>query len=89
MVGDLEQEIAKMGVRLLDDAHFAWFTAEIESEQAMREWVRTGSTSAYASYRAALDREEAAANDLQRLAELSHPCESSLLADELEIGPDS
>jgi hypothetical protein len=89
MAGNLEQEIAKIGVRLLDDAHFAWLTAEIETEQALREWARTGSGSAYRSYRAALDREEAAASDLQRLAELSQPCEDSLMAEALETEPES
>jgi hypothetical protein len=89
MAGNLEQEIAKIGVRLLDDAHFAWLTAEIESEQALREWGRTGSTLSYRSYRAALDREEAAASDLRRLAELSRPCEDRLVAGELEIEPES
>jgi hypothetical protein len=89
MSGNLEQEIAKIGVRLLDDAHFAWLTAEIESEQALREWTRTASTSAYRCYCAALDREEAAAGDLQRLAELSQPCERSLVTEELETEPES
>jgi hypothetical protein len=33
---------------------------------------------AYAAYRAALDREEAAAQDLERLWELAEPCRASL-----------
>jgi hypothetical protein len=89
MAGELGHEIAKIGVRLMDDAHFAWLTAEIESEQALREWLRTASAPAYQSYCAALDREEAAANDLQRLVELARPCEGDLVASELKIEPES
>jgi hypothetical protein len=89
MTGDVEHEIAKIGVRLLDEAYFAWFGAEVESEQALRKWLSSGSATAYESYRAALDREEAAANDLQRLSELTDPCEGNLVAGELEAEPES
>jgi hypothetical protein len=73
----LECEIAEIGVRLIDGAYMAWLVAERECEQALREWQeeRPG---AYWGYRAALDREEAAAHDLQRLAELARPCQEEL-----------
>jgi hypothetical protein len=72
-----EHELAEIGVRLVDGAYMAWLVAERECEQAIRAWQeeRPG---AYWSYRAALDREEAAARDLQRLSELASPCRDAL-----------
>ena len=74
-------DLAVIGVRLMDDAHMAWFAAEAESEQALRAWFE-GTTpnppAAYAAYRAAIDREEAAARDLQRLYVLTQPCYEQL-----------
>ena len=70
-------EIAAVGVRLLDEAYLSWLAAEIESEQALRAWYecRPGvRADAYCSYRAALDREEAAARDFERLSELGNAC---------------
>ena len=66
-------ELAEIGVRLIDGAYMAWLVAERECDEAMRAWQeeRPG---AYWGYRAALDREEAAARDLQRLSELASPC---------------
>ncbi len=67
-------ELAEIGLRLLDEAHASWQRAELESEAALEAWYagspRT-SVDAYLSYRAALDREQAAAHDLQRLWELA------------------
>jgi hypothetical protein len=67
-------ELAEIGIRLLDEAHVAWQRAELECEQALVAWFdgspRT-SAERYRSYRAALDREQAAAYDLQRLWELA------------------
>jgi hypothetical protein len=74
------RDLAVIGVRLLDDAHMTWVAAEIESEQALRAWF-TGAAShsaAYVAYRAAVDREEAAARDLQRLSELTLPYQERL-----------
>ena len=75
------RDLAVIGVRLLDDAHMTWVAAEIASEQALRAWF-TGAVShsaaAYVAYRAALDREEAAARDLQRLSELTLPYQERL-----------
>lgn len=89
MTEETGREIAEIGVRLIDDAYFAWFAAESECERALQAWLTaTSSTPAagYQSYRAALDREEAAANDLQRLLELAKPCEASVALPELESG---
>jgi hypothetical protein len=68
-----ECELAEIGVRLVDGAYMAWLVAERECDQALRAWAeeRPG---AYWGYRAALDREEAAARDLERLSELARPC---------------
>jgi hypothetical protein len=70
-------DLARIGVRLIDGAYMVWLVAERECDQALREWheERPG---AYWSYRAALDREEAAARDLQRLAEVARPCQEEL-----------
>jgi len=77
MISELDSELAAIGVRLMDDAYLAWLSAETEAENALRAWWQsTGSTrsSAYAAYRGALDREEAAARDLERLWIVSEPC---------------
>ncbi|MGO9904925.1 MAG: hypothetical protein ACLPY3_04285 [Solirubrobacteraceae bacterium] len=84
MTRTLEQETAEIGVRLLDDAHIIWLAAQSECANALRDWF--GATprdcdATYFRYRAALDREEAAARDLERLCELSEPC-CRLLTDE-------
>jgi uncharacterized protein YeaO (DUF488 family) len=67
-------ELAEIGIRLLDEAHVAWQRAELACEHALRAWY-TGpprtSEDRYRFYRAALDREQAAARDLQRLWELA------------------
>jgi len=73
--------VDEIGVRLIDDAYMAWLIAESECEQALRMWSegppRTGQAM-YFSYCAALDREEAAARDLQRLCNLAQPCRARL-----------
>jgi hypothetical protein len=67
-------ELAEIGIRLLDEAHASWQRAELECELALRAWSdgppRT-CTDRYLAYRAALDREQAAARDLQRLWEVA------------------
>jgi len=81
MTSTMEQETAKIAVRLLDDAHNIWSLAQCECENALRDWVDAGrrdGSAKYLRYRAALDREEAAALDLQRLWQLSEPCRSRL-----------
>ena len=82
MLDDTRTEIARIGLRLLDDAYLAWFSAESECEQALHAWFEgpVGSRGKqYAAYRAALDREEAAAHDLRRLSRLAEPCRDSLV----------
>ena len=72
-----DREIAAIGTRLLDDAYMAWFLAQHEADEALGAWFDPGARSralAYRTYCAAVDREEAAARDLQRLTEISAPC---------------
>ena len=62
-----------IGGRALDDAHMTWIAAEVASEDALNAWFQAAApdrAAAYVSYQAALDREEAAARDLQRLGDL-------------------
>jgi hypothetical protein len=76
------REIALIGIRLLDDAYMAWVAAEFETEQALRAWCEELAWqhgAAYHAYRAAVDREEAAARDLQRLHELAAVCTEALV----------
>jgi hypothetical protein len=70
-------DLTVIAVRVLDDAHMTWVAAEVESEYALRAWFDAGApqaADAYLTYRAAVDREEAAASDLQRLSDLTQPC---------------
>jgi hypothetical protein len=80
MTNDEETEVGQIGIRLLDDAYLAWLTAEGESERALQSWFQRarGHGAAYLAYVAALDREHAAACDLQRLSELLGPYRESL-----------
>lgn len=67
-------EVVEIGIRLLDDAHAAWQRAELECEQMLEAWYDGPPRTAldrYRSYQAALDREEAAARDLERLWEIA------------------
>jgi hypothetical protein len=76
MTDNTQTECVAIGVRLLDDAYLAWFGAESECEQMLRDWFSARGaerTSAYLAYWAALDREEAAARDLERLWRLAEP----------------
>ena len=73
--------LAVIGVRVLDDAHMTWVAAEVESEQALRAWFEGDApnrAAAYLAYRAAVDREEAAARDLQRVCQLTRPFQERL-----------
>jgi hypothetical protein len=74
-------DLAVIAVRVLDDARMTWVAAEVDSEHALRAWFNAGTpegASAYLAYRAAVDREEAAARDLQRLSELTQPYQDRL-----------
>src|SRR3712207_114963 len=46
--------------------HAAWNDAHADAERLMRTWLRTGGSAAYAAYRAAQDREDAAQDALFR-----------------------
>ena len=64
-----------IGVRLLD-AHTTWVAAGVGSEPALRAWFEGAAShraAAYLRHRPAVDREEAAARELQRLCELTQP----------------
>jgi len=89
MTVNAESTVAEIGVRLLDDAYLAWFSAEAESEVALRAWLReadAGHTIAYSAYRAALDREEAAARDLERLSDLCDTRRAALVGNAESMG---
>jgi hypothetical protein len=73
--------LAVLPARVLDDAHMTWIAAEVESEYALHAWFHAGvrqRAGAYQTYRAAVDREEAAARDLQHLYALTQPCQEHL-----------
>ncbi len=72
----ISRDAAELGERLLDDAFTTWLIAESDAEQALDAWrERASGTSAsrYRAYLAAVEREEAAARDLQRLHEIASP----------------
>ena len=72
---------AVVAIRARDVAHMAWVAAEVESEHALHAWFDTSTADdadAYLAYRATVDREEAAARDLQRLSDLTRPSEERL-----------
>jgi hypothetical protein len=74
MIGNVDTTVAEIGVRPLDDAYLAWFVAESECERALRGWfqaVGAQRAGAHLSYCAALEREDAAARDLERLWKVS------------------
>ena len=82
MTENTQTEVATIGVRLLDDAYLAWFGAESDCERALRAWFGAAgdeSATAYSAYRAALDREDAAARDLERLWQLAETCHAALV----------
>jgi hypothetical protein len=81
MIDNAQTEVAAIDVRL-DDAYLAWFSAESECESTLHGWFRAPddlSAGAYLAYQAALEREEDAARDLQRLWQLSRPFRETLL----------
>jgi len=69
-----ERALAEIGLRLLDDAYSRWLVAESEAAEQLQTWLGAGGRSrqdSYCAYVAALDREHAAAHDLQRLLEIA------------------
>jgi hypothetical protein len=60
--------------RLVDGAYQAWQSAHIECDLALEAWEAAGpgrNATAHIAYRAALDREEAAARDFEELCRLA------------------
>ena len=81
MPENTEAELATIGIRLIDDAYLAWFRAESECETTLRAWFQaTGGRRepTYLAYRAALDREEASARDLERLWTVASACHNTV-----------
>jgi hypothetical protein len=73
---DISQDLVVIGVRVLDDAYMNWVATEVESEHALRAWFEATAAhrgAAHVAYQGAVDHEEAAALDLQRLCELIQP----------------
>jgi hypothetical protein len=69
-----ERTVAEIGIRLLDNAYSSWLAAESEASAALGSWLGAAGRSredAYCAYVAAVDREHAAAHDLQRLFEIA------------------
>jgi len=82
MTDNTTSEVASIGVRLLDDAYLAWFSAESECERALRAWFQRTDAErrgAYFAYRVALDREEAAARHLERVWCVADQCDSPVV----------
>lgn len=69
----ISRDAAELGERLLDDAHTAWLIAETEAAQTLDVWRERASATWYRAYRAAVEREEAAARDLERLHRIASP----------------
>jgi hypothetical protein len=71
------RDITAIGARLADQAHAVWLAAAADATQAYHAWgdaVHQDRGLRYAAYSAALDREESAARDLERVWELARPC---------------
>jgi hypothetical protein len=74
MTHQIAGEDAGSEARLVDQAYLVWVAAATECARALRTWLTAtsrNSADAYRTYRAALDREEAAAHDLQLLQTVS------------------
>jgi hypothetical protein len=73
-IDTLAEHAAEIGTRLADSAFMAWWLAQIECELALGAWHAAGpgrTAAAHVAYRAALDREEAAARHLEELCRLT------------------
>jgi hypothetical protein len=74
---DNSRALTVIAARAVNDAHLTWVAAEVESDHALRAWfgaVAPQRAGAYLAYRAAVDREEAAARDLLRMYALTQAC---------------
>ena len=75
MARTIPREVASIGIRLVDEAYMSWCTAQTQCQNALRAWFDAGQrdrAEANCAYRAALDREQAAASDLESLSQLAH-----------------
>jgi hypothetical protein len=75
MARRISREVASIGIRLVDEAYMSWCTAQMQCQNALRAWFDAGPggrAEANCVYRAALDREQAAARDLESLSQLAH-----------------
>ena len=74
MARRISTEVASIGIRLVDEAYMSWCTAQLQCQNALRAWFDAGPrdrAEANCAYRAALDREQAAARDLESLSQLA------------------
>jgi hypothetical protein len=77
MIENVTKDVADIGIRLCDHAYLAWLSAETTCEQPLQAWfegTRSSRVITYCAFRAASDREEAAARDLRWPRELTEPC---------------
>ena len=75
MARRISREVASIGIRLVDEAYMSWCTAQMQCQDALRAWFDArphDRAEANCVYRAALDREQAAARDLESLSQLAH-----------------
>ncbi|MBB4663859.1 hypothetical protein [Conexibacter arvalis] len=65
-------DLVAIGTRLIDEVFQSWQAAQLLCHEAFHAWCDAAPAQragAHAAYRAALDREEAAAHDLQRVTQ--------------------
>jgi hypothetical protein len=75
MARRISREVPGVSVRLVDAAYMSWCTAQSQCQTALRAWFDAAPrdrAEANCAYRAALDREQAAARDLESLSQLAH-----------------
>ena len=75
MARRIPREVRSIGIRRVDEAYMSWRTAQIQCQTALRAWFEArprDRAEANSVYRAALDREQAAARDLEWLSPLAH-----------------
>jgi hypothetical protein len=78
--------VAASDIRRRDNAYILWAATESECGEALRAWWAASPSqgaSGYAGYRAALEREEAAARHLEQV---SRPTETSAAVPETAAG---
>jgi hypothetical protein len=75
MARRISSQVASVGIGLVDEAYMSWRTAQMQCQDALRAWFEArprDRADANSVYRAALDREQAAALDLEWLSDLAH-----------------